>query len=72
MSGNPMHTDTAFDLLGQLSDLLAQAQALVVVADCDGLQGLRGDLLTAYMVALHNIVVDARAVVEKLTTEAAA
>lgn len=67
MNGKPTHTDSAFELRERLSSLLAQADALVVVADLDGLD-LRDDLRHGYMQALHGIVVEARAVAEKLTT----
>ncbi len=72
MSGNATHTESTFELRERLSRLLAQAEALVVVADCDGMQGLRADLHHAYLLTLHGIVVEARAAVVKLTTEAGA
>ena len=62
----------AFDQGERLDALLAQAEALVVVADCDGLD-LRDDLKAGYFRALHSIVAEARAVVRvQLTTEAGA
>ena len=72
MSTPATHTESTFELRERLSGLLAQAEALVVVADCDGMQGLRADLHHAYLLTLHGIVVEARTVVGKLTTEAAA
>lgn len=72
MSAPDTHTESAFELFERLSRLLTQAEALVVVADCDGMQGLRADLHHAYLLTLHGIVVDARAVAGKLATEAAA
>ncbi|MBK6278471.1 MAG: hypothetical protein IPF57_10285 [Gammaproteobacteria bacterium] len=50
-----------------LTELLAQAEALIVVAHLDGLE-LREDLRSAYWQALHNIVEEARTIVARLTT----
>jgi len=50
-----------------LTELLAQAEALIVVAHLDGLE-LREYLRSAYWQALHNIVEEARTIVARLTT----
>lgn len=72
MTRKSTHTDTDSYRLERLDDLLAQTQALLIVADCDGLQGLREDLHHAYMQALLRSVMDARAVVGEITTEGGA
>lgn len=72
MKGNATHTDIDFDVLERLFELLTQAQALVIVADCGGLEALREDLFRAYMQALLRMVAEARTIVGEITAEGAA
>lgn len=65
MSRDTTRTENAFDLRERLDALLAQAEALIVVADVDGLD-LREDLRHGYMQALHRTVSEARAVARQI------